>query len=123
MALGTRINKTLSSKWDLYCDVYGGTRDEMTGSSSDDWILLALWLQPLLITLSHNTIAIPHIVETLLTLILSVLHSQFTVIAPSLIALVHTLHYCTRKSSITSPIYDCLTNHTHSLSHKSQSQS
>jgi hypothetical protein len=26
---------------------------EMTGSSSDDWILLALWLQPLLITLTY----------------------------------------------------------------------
>jgi hypothetical protein len=25
--------------------------------------------------------------------------------------LVHTLHFCTRKSSITSPIHDCLTNH------------
>jgi hypothetical protein len=27
----------------------GGTRDEMTGSSSDDWILLALRLQPVVI--------------------------------------------------------------------------
>jgi hypothetical protein len=32
----------------------------MTGSSSDDWILLALRLQPLLITRKHNTVAIPH---------------------------------------------------------------
>jgi hypothetical protein len=29
----------------------------MTGSSLDDWILLALRLQSLLITLNHNTIA------------------------------------------------------------------
>jgi hypothetical protein len=29
----------------------GVTRDGMTGSSSDDWILLALWL-PLVITLT-----------------------------------------------------------------------
>jgi hypothetical protein len=38
----------------------GGTRDEMTGSSPDDWILLAVRLQPLLITLDHNTVAISH---------------------------------------------------------------
>jgi redox-regulated HSP33 family molecular chaperone len=38
----------------------------MMGSSSDDWILLALRLQHLLITLSHNTIADSH-------------HLQFTV--------------------------------------------
>jgi hypothetical protein len=38
----------------------GGTRDGMTGSSSDDWILSALWLQPLLITLTYSAIAIPH---------------------------------------------------------------
>jgi hypothetical protein len=42
----------------------GGTRDEMTGSSSDDWILLALWLQPLLITLHHNPITIPHTLQS-----------------------------------------------------------
>jgi hypothetical protein len=40
------------------------TRDEMTGSSSDDWILLALRLQPLLITLNHNAIAIPHTLQS-----------------------------------------------------------
>jgi hypothetical protein len=38
----------------------GGTRDEMTGSSSEDWILLVLRLQPLLITVSHNKNAILH---------------------------------------------------------------
>jgi hypothetical protein len=38
----------------------GVTHDVMTGSSSDDCILLALRLQPLLITLNRNTIAIPH---------------------------------------------------------------
>jgi hypothetical protein len=32
----------------------------MTGFSSDGWILLALRLQPLLMTLNHNTIAVPH---------------------------------------------------------------
>jgi hypothetical protein len=31
-----------------------------TGSSSDDWILLALWLQAVLITLNYSTIAILH---------------------------------------------------------------
>jgi hypothetical protein len=35
-------------------------RDGMTGSSSDDSILLVLRLQPLLITLNHNNIAISH---------------------------------------------------------------
>jgi hypothetical protein len=39
----------------------------MTGSSSDDWILLVLRLQPLLITLSHNSIAILHILQSLFT--------------------------------------------------------
>jgi hypothetical protein len=47
----------------------GGTRDEMTGSSSDDSILLALWLQSLLITFNHNTIAISHTLQSLFTLI------------------------------------------------------
>jgi hypothetical protein len=42
----------------------GGTRDEMMGSSSDDWILLALLLQPLVITLIHSAIAIPHILQS-----------------------------------------------------------
>jgi hypothetical protein len=39
------------------------------GSSSDDWILLAAQLQPLLITLIHSAIAIPHILQSLFTLI------------------------------------------------------
>jgi hypothetical protein len=42
--------------------------DEMTGSSSHDWILLAFRLQPLLITLNHNAIAIPHTLQLLHTL-------------------------------------------------------
>jgi hypothetical protein len=37
----------------------------MTGSSSDDWILLALRLQPLSITLNHNAIAILHTLQSL----------------------------------------------------------
>jgi hypothetical protein len=49
-----------------------GTRNEMTGSSSDDWILLAVWLQPFLITLNHNPIAIPHSLQSLFTLTHSV---------------------------------------------------
>jgi hypothetical protein len=36
----------------------------MMGSSSDDWILLALWLQPLVITLTYNAIAIPHTLQS-----------------------------------------------------------
>jgi hypothetical protein len=60
----------------------GGTRDGMTGSSSDDWILLSLRLQPLLITIGHHTIVIPHILQMLLTLVHSVLigiHTSLTI--------------------------------------------
>jgi hypothetical protein len=41
----------------------------MMASSSDDWILLAVMLQLLLITLSHNTIAISPTLQPLFTLI------------------------------------------------------
>jgi hypothetical protein len=49
LALNRRIilTGTVSSIYIVTC-----TRDEMTGSTSDDWILLALWLQPLVITLT-----------------------------------------------------------------------
>jgi hypothetical protein len=43
--------------------VYRGTCDEMTGSSSDDWILLELRLQPLLITLTYSAIAYSHTLQ------------------------------------------------------------
>jgi disulfide bond formation protein DsbB len=36
----------------------GGTCDEMTGSSLDDWILLALRLQPFIITLGDSVITL-----------------------------------------------------------------
>jgi hypothetical protein len=39
----------------------------MTGSSSDDWILLAFRLQHLLITLNHYAIAMPHTLQSLHT--------------------------------------------------------
>jgi hypothetical protein len=72
-----------------YCHVCGGTRDEMTGSSSDDWILLALRLQLLSITRNYNAIAIPHTLQSLFTLIFCpILHLQFTAIAPRRTALV-----------------------------------
>jgi hypothetical protein len=79
----------------------------MTGSISDNWILLALWLQPLFITLNHNTRSSTHFTITLHTnLLCPNLHSQFTAVAPSRTALVpirfstaHTLRYGTRKSS------------------------
>jgi hypothetical protein len=44
----------------IYVTCMAGTRDEMTGSSTDDRILLALWLQSLSIPLNHNPIAIAH---------------------------------------------------------------
>jgi hypothetical protein len=77
-----------------YCDVYGGggTRDEMTGSSSVDWILLSLRLQPFLITLSHNTNDIPYILQMLLTLVHPVLiciHNSLTALSGI------TLHWLT----------------------------
>jgi hypothetical protein len=80
----------------------------MTDSISDDWILLPLWLQPLLITLNPSVIAIPHtFTNTVHTNPLCPnLHSQFTADAPSRCALVpirlstaHTQHNSTRKSS------------------------
>jgi hypothetical protein len=40
---------------------------EMTGSHSNDWILLELRLQPVLITLNHNAIAILHTLQSLHT--------------------------------------------------------
>jgi hypothetical protein len=36
---------------------------KMTGSSSDDWILLVLWLEVLLLTLSYNSVAILHTLQ------------------------------------------------------------
>jgi hypothetical protein len=48
----------------------------MKGSSSDDWILLAVWLQPLVITLNHNAIAITHILQSLHILIHTVYFQQ-----------------------------------------------
>jgi hypothetical protein len=81
--------------------VQKGTHDGMTGSSSDDWILLALWLQPLLVTLSHNPITIPHILQSL--------HTNPHSLFPPVITTLATLHkllkaalHCTdgtRKSS------------------------
>jgi hypothetical protein len=64
----------------------------MTDSSSDDWILLALRLQSLLITLNHNAFAILHTLQSLHTNLLcpnlysTKLHSSLT--APSRTALV-----------------------------------
>jgi hypothetical protein len=144
----------------IYCDM-----TIMTGSSSDDWILLALRFHPLVITLtvlslfhrlfvitlhanphslfpivfittlslwinhpnlchsqtassrtalvhpksSHSKSSYHYTLSALTDTVCPNLHSQFTVIAPSLTALVHTLYYCTHKISITSPIHDCLT--------------
>jgi hypothetical protein len=51
---------------------------KMTGSSSDDWILLALRLQPLSIALNHNAIAILHILQSLHTNPHSLLTIVFT---------------------------------------------
>jgi hypothetical protein len=48
----------------------------MTGSSSDDWILLADQLQPLLITIHHSAIAIPHTLQSLHVVIHTVYFQQ-----------------------------------------------
>jgi hypothetical protein len=63
----------------IYCHVYEGTRDVMTGSSSDDWILLALRLQSLLITLNLNTIAIRQTLQSLHSKPLSLFPLVFTI--------------------------------------------
>jgi hypothetical protein len=65
-----------------------GTRDEMTDSSLDDWILLAVQLQPLLITLNHNTIAIRH------TNLLSLFPPVITTLA---VVITHTNNYSTSQ--------------------------
>jgi hypothetical protein len=78
----------------------------MTGSSLDDRILLALWLQPHLITLTHNTTAIPHSLQSLHTRP----HSLFPLIITTLaVAMTYfTIHwlYClqlTQSLHISSP--------------------
>jgi hypothetical protein len=55
----------------LFFFVLSRVRGTRTGSSSDDWILLVLRVQPLLITLNHNAIAVLHTLQSL-TLIFSV---------------------------------------------------
>jgi hypothetical protein len=51
----------------------------MTGSSSDDWILLALRLQVHLITLNYNAIPIIHTLQSLHTNPLSQFPLVFTI--------------------------------------------
>jgi hypothetical protein len=73
----------------------------MTGSSSDDCLLLALWLQPLLVTINHNPIAILHILQSLHTNPLSLLPPVVTTLA-TLHKLLRAALHCTdgtRKSS------------------------
>jgi hypothetical protein len=53
----------------------------MTGSSLDDFILLAVRLQPLVITLNHSAIAIPHILRSTLD------HNPHSLCPPVLTAL------------------------------------
>jgi hypothetical protein len=71
VSLGSRMIQTREHIYIVTC--MEDTRDEMTGSSSDDWILLTLQLQPPVITPSHNLIAISHTLQSLFTLIFSVL--------------------------------------------------
>jgi hypothetical protein len=56
----------------------------MTGSSSDDWILLALRLQPLLITLTYSAIAIPCILQSTVAHALGFLVSTSCLLATGL---------------------------------------
>jgi hypothetical protein len=65
MQRGTRdkyTNKTTIKIYIVTCRVVHVTK--MTGLSSDDWILLALWLQPLVITLTFSAIAISHTLQS-----------------------------------------------------------
>jgi hypothetical protein len=103
------------------------TRDEMTGSSSDDWILLALWLQPFLITLTYNAIAIPHTLQSLSTLVHIVYFQQSSLqhfISNCLLlkhwtALPESLHITSSiwlpisLHGLTPPAYDWLWTHSH----------
>jgi hypothetical protein len=63
--INTKVTQRYMRKSIVTCT--GGSRDEMIGSSSDDWILLALLLHPLSITFNHNAIAIPHTFQSLHT--------------------------------------------------------
>jgi hypothetical protein len=56
-----------------------GIRDEMTGSTSDGWIVLGLRLQSLLITLIHNTVAVLHALKSLHTNPLNLFPLAFTI--------------------------------------------
>jgi hypothetical protein len=51
------VTYILSRVWGVHMTI-------MTGSSSDDWILLAVWLQPLVITLTYSAITIPHTLQS-----------------------------------------------------------
>jgi hypothetical protein len=62
-----------------YCHMSGVHVTKWRGSSSDDWILLAVRLQPLLITLSHNTIAILQTLQSLHTNTFSLFPLVFTI--------------------------------------------
>jgi hypothetical protein len=102
-----------------YCHVYGGYAWRWL----DDWILLALLLQSLLITFNHNTIAILHTLQSLHTNPLSLFPIVFTIrflariyntwtIKVSLkYTLPISLHYGTLEvftSHVKSPIVHCL---------------
>jgi hypothetical protein len=98
-----------------------------TGSISDDWTLLALRLQSLLITFNHNAIAVSHILQSLHTnplcpnLYSTNLHSSLT--APNCTELV-PIRFSTANRLLISLYYSSLKSSNHNLNlHRTTSNS
>jgi hypothetical protein len=75
----------------MYCDVFVFRHVIIVGSGSDDWILLEPQLQPVLITVIPSDIAIPHIRQSLFTLMHRVYFQQSS--SPTAYSLNTQLHW------------------------------
>jgi hypothetical protein len=100
----------------------------MTGSSSDDWILLALRLQPLLVTLNHNAITIPHTVAHALGFSVSTSRllatglNTDTITSKLIFSVPICIHYSLTAPNCTA-IHSKSSNHTQSLHRPTSSYS
>jgi hypothetical protein len=77
-----------------------GTRDEMTGCSSDDWILLVLLLHVPLITVNYNLIAILHNLYFTVAHALGLSVSTSRLLANDLNTGTSTSNHCEESSSL-----------------------
>jgi hypothetical protein len=92
---------------------------KMTGSSSDDWFLLALWLQPLVITLTYSAIANPHTLQSTIACALGFSVSTSRLLATGLTTVTST--HCTNSPEdfICSHTINCAEQHYTALTHYS----